>query len=150
MIKCKLKCDKNYGGEDNWVDVDYIDTNIIKDIIDKFVNLNILEVTEEVVDYYNETKTKNNFNHRKSYKTANAIITNIRKYIKKVEENKKILNKKKIIFNKLLEKLTGTNYIIHSLDISEEKENGYAVFQADNGYEKWKYNNTIKEWVIND
>ena len=35
MIKCKLKCDKNYGGEGNWVDVDYIDTNIIKDIIDR-------------------------------------------------------------------------------------------------------------------
>ena len=147
MIKCKLKCDKNYGGEDSWIDVDYIDTSIIKDIIDKFVKLNVLEVTEEVVDYYNETKTKNNFNNRKSYKTANAIITNIRKYLRKLEENKKVLNKEKIIFNKLLKKLNGTNYIIHSLDISEEKEKAYAVFQINNIYERWYYDNSKREWL---
>lgn len=78
MIKCKLKCDKNYGGQYPLVDCDIISQVLLKAIIDKFTVDNELCVTEEVVDYYNA----NNTLRKNSFKSANAIISNLRKTLK--------------------------------------------------------------------
>lgn len=78
MIKCKLKCDKNYGGQYPLVDCDIVSETLLKEIINKFTVDNVLCVTEEVVDYYNT----NNTLRKNSFKSANAIIRNLRKILK--------------------------------------------------------------------
>ena len=80
MIKCKLKCDKNYGGRNESIDADFINTGILSEIINKFTENGVLEVTEEVIDYYNKNRAIKD--HKLSFKTANAIIRNLRKHIK--------------------------------------------------------------------
>lgn len=82
MIKVKIKCEKYYGTMKNWVDADFIDTKILNQIIEKYTFNNILEITEEIVDFYNKEKSRKN---RSSHKTANALATQIRKLIKNRE-----------------------------------------------------------------
>jgi hypothetical protein len=86
-MKVKIKCNKFYGTSDkNSIDADYIDTKILNKIICKFSSIETLEITEEIVDYYNNNKTTS---YRKSYKTANALAVQLRKLIKIKEENLK-------------------------------------------------------------
>lgn len=81
MIKCKLKCDRQYGGNYPWVDCDFMDYSILKEMVEKFTVDGILCVTEEVVDYYNARRNEKE-KRRITYKTSNSIITHLRKYIK--------------------------------------------------------------------
>lgn len=83
MIKVKIKCDKHYGEHKGWIDANFVDNNILSQIIEKYTVDNILEITEEVVDFYNQQTTSKH--NRKSHKTANAIANQLRKLIKILE-----------------------------------------------------------------
>ena len=80
-MKIKIKCDKDYGGEIGWVDGDCFDDKILQEVVDGFSYNEIIEVTEIIVDFYNERRSKNN---KKSYKTANIIVTQLRKFVKSI------------------------------------------------------------------
>ncbi|MGL4571734.1 MAG: hypothetical protein ACRCVJ_11795 [Clostridium sp.] len=87
MIKCKLKCDKLYGGIDGWQDCDCIDDKLLINIVDKYKHNNVLEVTKEVVDFYNITRQINV--SKNSFKTAGVLIKHLRRVIKENEFNKR-------------------------------------------------------------
>jgi len=80
-MKIKLKCDKKYGNQNiNSIDATFFDTLILSNIVRVFQHNDIVEVTEEFVDSYNN-QVKNNY--RRSFKTAENIVKQLRKIYKK-------------------------------------------------------------------
>lgn len=88
-MKIKLVCDKTYGNPNNgWIDAGFFESNILSEIIKKYTKDDVLNVTEEVVNYYNNAVERP---HKKSFKNADSICKQLKKLNKIIEENKKRL-----------------------------------------------------------
>ena len=79
-IKCKIICNQNYGGKKSTIDADFINSELLYEIIKRFTNEdNILYITEAVVDFYNINRQKKD--NKISFKTAKALKRNIMKIL---------------------------------------------------------------------
>lgn len=124
MAKCKLKCDKEYGGRKGCIDADFIDTQLLYDILKNFTKDNVLEITESVVDFYNVNRQAEH--NKKSFKTANVLLRHIRKIIKENDKQMKI--KDKVLDKEGMERKITDVFT---------NENGKKVYELDNRYLKY-------------